>query len=1366
MGMILNYKVFAPHSVLCGRGMQRCMLMLAFVCALPTSFFGQQLLDDFNRPDGAAVGGFWTEGGGSGGVILGNQLRMTAPTGANGREWVMMADSSYYKTAGGLASNTCMLTWAFNLRFSRSDPSGFDAGNYGAAVILGSTSADPTLGQGYAVVIGNSSNPDPVRLVRFNGGVDANANLTNILTRAITDAQYLGVRVTYIPSTNTWEMFVTNNAGPFSSPLTGGTSSGTAVNNTYTGAGVNLVYTGVVYNHATSTTESLIFDNYYIPQRCTPTVNFTSTSTSNVENIGVPIAVNMNIFPASLSGGTIVVNMTYGPGVTYGTDFTVSGAGVSVAGANITITVAAGATSATFNINLLDDLLDEGNEFVTFVITSTTGDLVLGSQLIYTQTIVDNDGLPQVNFTTTNVSVLETNTGPHRIGLSISPPTATPITVTIQVTNSLGTNYDAPTWDGVNGDYYTTPSGASGTITLTFNASDPDSAIRAYIWDDGWIDTSIETVTFTILSVSAGATIGASNTAYFNISDNETFPTTLTPGDLAIVGLNTNNGACSGNTTEDIVSFFSFKPITFGTKIIVTDNGYARCSAGTWGNNEGTVEMTRTGPNIPAGQVITWRISGSAGPGNVVGLAPDAGWTCTSLNGFTSLNLSSSGDQIFFMQGGTWTTGTAGSHNATYTGTVLYGFSTGNGWAPFGGSCTVTGITPSGNNFSQLPLGMNCFSMAPTSTSDFNKYTGSRAAKSQRDWMIFIDTPANWSLALGTCANYNSTAPNWITEPPLTIIPGGFTPGLWRGTTNTDWLECKNWDDVTVPIATTNVRIDETATNHCEVGVSAGTTAVCASLVQTNSGTARNLTVRNGSSLAVGGPITVQRTSAGTAISLTVSSTGGASTLTATDFTVQGVTSGASEAILRNEAQGNTMLFSGNFNIGLGGLVDLNGGGTAGGRISIGGNYSNAGPTEATLDETNGTLAFNGTGNQTISTGGFQDVFFELVLTKASGALTLNNPLAVRDTIFFNSGLLNTNGNTGLLTMRAGSGYRNASDASFVNGPMSKLGNSDFLFPIGKGTVMRPAGVRSLPVWPPLNFTAEYFPVSAYSWGTVREAPLHHLSDCEHWLIDEHVMSAGTLTAVVDLTWRSPNSCGVDNLAELRVARWDDSGIWRDRGNGGATGTVLNGTIPTAAGQNFITHFNANDTTAWTLASTTANNPLPITLVDFTATPEGSAVRLNWITASEYENALFTVERSKYGIEFEHVVDVPGAVFSTGLLNYTDLDRSPYSGLSYYRLRQTDLDGTFTYSTVVPVVIGGIADRPLVVFGREGTVTAVHDFKAGSRYELMDMTGRVISSGNTTMDGRTEVNGADLSHGAYVFRVQDGERMESERFVY
>ncbi|MBL7950898.1 MAG: T9SS type A sorting domain-containing protein [Flavobacteriales bacterium] len=1361
--MLLSKRAFGASL---WAGVQRARNRIGAVCfaLIPLLSPGQQLLDDFNRPDNTAVGGFWTEGGASGGVILTNQLRMTAPTAANGREWIMMADSSYYQTAGGLSSNTCMLTWAFNLRFSRSDPSGFDASNYGAAVILGSTDANPTLGQGYAVVIGNSSTPDPVRLVRFNGGVDANANLTNIVTRAITDAQYLGVRVTFTPSTNTWEMFVTNNAGPFTSPLTGGTSSGTAVNNTYTGAGFNLVYTGVVYNHATSTTESLLFDNYYIPQRCTPTVNFTSTSASTLENIGAAIPVNLSIFPASVTGGDIVIGMVNGAGVTYGVDYTVSGAGVVVAGSTITITVAAGATSASFNINLIDDAADEGNETVTFVINSTTGDLVLGSSLIYTQTIVDNDGLPQVNFTTTSVSVLETNTGPHSFNLSISPTVASVITVQITATNSLGTNYDYPPWDGVNGDYYTVPAQTAGVFNVTIPASAAGVSFTASIWDDLWIDTSIETVTFTITGVSAGASIGTSNTSLFNISDNEAFPTTLTAGDLAIVGVNSNNGACSGNPTEDIISFFCFKPITYGTKIIITDNGYARCSAGTWGNNEGTVELTRTGTNIPAGQVITWRITGTAGSGNVVGLGPDAGWTCASLNGFTSLNMNAGGDQIFFMQGGAWTTGTVGSHNATYTGTVLYGFSTGNNWNPFGGSCTATGITPSGNNFSQLPIGMNCFSMAPTSSSDFNKFTGSRAAKTQRDWMIAIDSPTQWS-SLASCATYTSTAPNWLTEPPLPILVGGFTPGLWRGTTNTDWFECKNWDDVTVPVSTTNVRIDETATNHCVVGVTAGGTAVCASLVQTNSGTARDLTIQNGSSLAVGGPITVQRTSVGSGIRLTVSNTGGASTLTGTDFTVQGMTAGSADASLWNTAPTNTVLFSGNFSIGIGGYMNLYGTPTTGGRISIGGNYSNAGPTETTVNELNGTIAFNGTGNQTISTSGFQDVFWEMVLTKASGSVTLNNPLAVRDTIFFNTGVLNTSLTPGLLTMRAGSGWRNATDASFVNGPMEKIGNTDFTFPVGKGTILRPAGLLGITGAATNAFRAEYFPSSAWTFGTAREATVHHVSDCEYWLIDRTV---GSPNAVVELSWRSPYSCGVSDLSDLIVARWDSDalpapGIWRDRGNGGAAGTFANGTIPTAAVQ---TLFNTSGTTPWTLASTTTDNPLPITLVEFTAKPEGSAVRLNWSTASEFENALFTVERSQYGLDFEPVLDVPGAMFSSVLLNYTDLDRAPYSGLSYYRLRQTDVGGTLTYSPVVAVRFGGLSGRPLVVFGRAGTVVAVHDFNAGSRFDLLDMTGRIIATGNSTADGRTELNGSELSPGAYVFRVTDGERTETQRFVY
>jgi hypothetical protein len=190
------------------------------------------------------------------------------------------------------------------------------------------------------------------------------------------------------------------------------------------------------------------------------------------------------------------------------------------------------------------------------------------------------------------------------------------------------------------------------------------------------------------------------------------------------------------------------------------------------------------------------------------------------------------------------------------------------------------------------------------------------------------------------------------------------------------------------------------------------------------------------------------------------------------------------------------------------------------------------------------------------------------------------------------------------------------------------------------------------------------------------------------------------------------------------------------------------------------------EVTPWTLASISAMNPLPITLVRFTARPEGSMVRLDWTTASEFENALFTVERSRDGIHFEYLLDMPGALYSEVPIDYTALDRMPYGGLSYYRLRQTDLDGTSTVSQVVAVLFGSAEERPLIVFGNADVLTAVHGFPAGSRYELMDMTGRIISTGTTVMDGRTEIAGAGLSRGAYLIRLVLGDRVESTRFVY
>lgn len=94
---------------------------------------------------------------------------------------------------------------------------------------------------------------------------------------------------------------------------------------------------------------------------------------------------------------------------------------------------------------------------------------------------------------------------------------------------------------------------------------------------------------------------------------------------------------------------------------------------------------------------------------------------------------------------------------------------------------------------------------------------------------------------------------------------------------------------------------------------------------------------------------------------------------------------------------------------------------------------------------------------------------------------------------------------------------------------------------------------------------------------------------------------------------------------------------------------------------------------------------LPVSLVQFTAAYTGSSVRLQWITASEENSDYFDIERSADGTRFETIGNKPAAGTTTSRQYYNYEDASPLTGYSYYRLKQVDLDGRFTYSTIVRV---------------------------------------------------------------------------------
>lgn len=94
---------------------------------------------------------------------------------------------------------------------------------------------------------------------------------------------------------------------------------------------------------------------------------------------------------------------------------------------------------------------------------------------------------------------------------------------------------------------------------------------------------------------------------------------------------------------------------------------------------------------------------------------------------------------------------------------------------------------------------------------------------------------------------------------------------------------------------------------------------------------------------------------------------------------------------------------------------------------------------------------------------------------------------------------------------------------------------------------------------------------------------------------------------------------------------------------------------------------------------------LPIELVKFTAISAISSINLFWATASESNNDFFTIEKSTDAINYEIVATIDGAGNSNQIIDYNFIDNSPLQNTSYYRLKQTDFNGIFTYSESIKV---------------------------------------------------------------------------------
>ena len=260
--------------------------------------------------------------------------------------------------------------------------------------------------------------------------------------------------------------------------------------------------------------------------------------------------------------------------------------------------------------------------------------------------------------------------------------------------------------------------------------------------------------------------------------------------------------------------------------------------------------------------------------------------------------------------------------------------------------------------------------------------------------------------------------------------------------------------------------------------------------------------------------------------------------------------------------------------------------------------------------------------------------------------------------------------------------------------------------------------------------------------GTVIEERLTRV-----WAVSE-VGDVGTVNISIDFSGAGGSPIG----SNLRLLI-DRDGDFSTNDVTPIEGTVSGG-VAIFSGVNFM------DGDQFTLGNTDISNPLPIELTFFTATPTQNSVKLEWETASELDNDFFTIERSVDGATWESLMQVDGAGTSKETLQYEAIDMLPLPGAQYYRLKQTDFDGQFSYSSLVFVWFGqsmnsvNLFPNPTSgYFYLESSLNLVDH-----QVEVFNLAGRQINVRIENEGSLLKVDLRNQSPGIYLIKVMAGDR--------
>ncbi len=206
--------------------------------------------------------------------------------------------------------------------------------------------------------------------------------------------------------------------------------------------------------------------------------------------------------------------------------------------------------------------------------------------------------------------------------------------------------------------------------------------------------------------------------------------------------------------------------------------------------------------------------------------------------------------------------------------------------------------------------------------------------------------------------------------------------------------------------------------------------------------------------------------------------------------------------------------------------------------------------------------------------------------------------------------------------------------------------------------------------------------------------------------------------------------------------------------------------LGTSQGQHFIAIRTKNDWGLFDFDTITVSGLVPLNLLSFDAYKIDKTVQLKWKTENEINTSHFEIERSSNGVDFEKIGKV-NSFNSAGTNNYSYQDIKPLRGMNFYRLKQIDIDGRFTYSNIKKVMFESFGNA-VNIFPNPAKDYIQFDYASAQKtvlVNLFDAQGRLIKTTTLANVQPLKLNIENVAKGKYIVQLSDGEKVAVGSFI-